>query len=165
MKNRSLKAIDFAPGQFPAGPAGAKGDRGDRGEPGPTEGVSAVSTSSAVPANLTNQFGGSTGLSAKITTKRAGKLLLLKDFWAGVECPQGLSMWWWLTLDGAAVPGSLRSGPAEDATSLLVSLNGVTAESVPAGEHTVSVGGMCLTGTPSAFSWHTPSGGSAVVLG
>ncbi len=34
VKNRSLKAIDFALGQLPAGPAGPKGDKGDAGAPG-----------------------------------------------------------------------------------------------------------------------------------
>jgi hypothetical protein len=36
VKNRSLKAIDFALGQIPAGPAGAKGDKGDKGGKGDT---------------------------------------------------------------------------------------------------------------------------------
>jgi hypothetical protein len=34
VKNRSLKSIDFAEGQIPAGPAGAKGDKGDKGDKG-----------------------------------------------------------------------------------------------------------------------------------
>lgn len=37
VKNHSLKSIDFADGQIPAGPAGAKGDKGDKGEPGATK--------------------------------------------------------------------------------------------------------------------------------
>ena len=32
VKNRSLKVIDFATGQIPAGPAGPKGDKGDKGQ-------------------------------------------------------------------------------------------------------------------------------------
>ena len=34
VKNRSLKAIDFATGQIPAGPAGPKGDKGDKRQQG-----------------------------------------------------------------------------------------------------------------------------------
>ena len=34
VKDRSLKAIDFALGQIPAGPTGPKGDKGERGEKG-----------------------------------------------------------------------------------------------------------------------------------
>lgn len=34
VKNRSLRAIDFADGQLPAGPAGAKGDKGSKGDTG-----------------------------------------------------------------------------------------------------------------------------------
>ena len=34
VKNRSLKAIDFALGQLPAGPPGPKGDKGDKGDKG-----------------------------------------------------------------------------------------------------------------------------------
>ena len=35
VKNRSLLAKDFAPGQLPAGPRGPAGSRGERGERGP----------------------------------------------------------------------------------------------------------------------------------
>ena len=37
VKNYSLKAIDFAPNQIPAGPKGDKGERGDKGAPGATK--------------------------------------------------------------------------------------------------------------------------------
>ena len=36
VKDHSLKSIDFALGQIPAGPAGAKGDKGSKGSTGPT---------------------------------------------------------------------------------------------------------------------------------
>jgi hypothetical protein len=53
VKNRSLKAIDFAEGQIPAGPAGAKGDKGDKGTKGDIgapglSGYQIVSTNNAV---------------------------------------------------------------------------------------------------------------------
>ncbi len=36
VKNRSLKAIDFKPGQLPSGPVGPTGPKGDKGETGAT---------------------------------------------------------------------------------------------------------------------------------
>jgi hypothetical protein len=59
VKNRSLKAIDFAPGQLPAGPPGPKGDKGDKGTKGDkgdkgATGITAyeiVRKSVSVPAN------------------------------------------------------------------------------------------------------------------
>jgi|GEM_PF-1103434 len=36
VKNRSLTAADFAPGQLPAGPRGPQGPQGQQGNPGPT---------------------------------------------------------------------------------------------------------------------------------
>lgn len=54
--NRSLKAIDFALGQIPAGPRGDKGDtgaKGDSGDPG-LSGYVIVRASTTVPANSTS---------------------------------------------------------------------------------------------------------------
>jgi hypothetical protein len=49
VKNRSLKAVDFAEGQLPAGAAGAKGDKGDKGDQG-APGVSGFEIVSSVSA-------------------------------------------------------------------------------------------------------------------
>lgn len=53
VKNRSLKAIDFALGQIPAGQAGAKGDKGDKGDAGAPglSGWELVRKSVSVPPN------------------------------------------------------------------------------------------------------------------
>jgi hypothetical protein len=49
VKNRSLKAIDFATGQLPAGPQGATGPQGPKGDTGPRgeSGVSKVTSRQA----------------------------------------------------------------------------------------------------------------------
>ncbi len=56
VKNRSLKAIDFALGQIPAGQAGAKGDKGNKGDAGAPglSGWELVRKSVSVPPNTTS---------------------------------------------------------------------------------------------------------------
>jgi hypothetical protein len=78
VKNRSLKAIDFASGQIPAGPAGPKGDKGDKGsvgDTGPSDGYADDSPGpSAFPA----------GPQTRVATLRipgAGKYLLWAKSW------------------------------------------------------------------------------------
>ncbi len=84
VKNRSLKAIDFATGQIPAGPAGPKGDKGDKGskgdrgskgDAGPSDGYADDSPGpSAFPA----------GPQTRVATLRipgAGKYLLWAKSW------------------------------------------------------------------------------------
>ena len=159
--NGSLLAADFKAGQLPAGP---KGDKGDRGEPGPTQGVTQVDTF-PVPPTLTSQW--STSLASHVvstvTTTRAGRLLLLKDLHASAGCTApSTTVWWWLTLDGTPVRGSLRLLP--DAPSPF-SLAGITEQSVPAGAHTVGVGARCFSGNASLGSVTVYSAGSVVVLG
>ncbi len=53
VKDHSLKAIDFAQGQLPAGPAGAKGDKGSKGNSGDPglSGYEIVRASVSVPPN------------------------------------------------------------------------------------------------------------------
>jgi hypothetical protein len=163
----SLLAVDFKSGQIPQGPKGDKGDRGEkgeRGEPGPTEGVSAVDASPPVPATLTNQYTLANELVAMFTTTRAGRLLLHKDVTGNIDCPSAGYAWWFLTIDETAVPGSVRIIP-DGTSSQSFSLVGVTAQSVPAGQHTLSIGAMCSTGAAGQTSAIVYSGGSAVVLG
>jgi hypothetical protein len=162
--NGSLLAEDFKAGQLPKGEKGDKGDKGDRGEPGPTEGVSAVDASPAAPTSLTNQFGGSGDVASTFTTTRAGKLLLTKSLSARIGCATTTVAWWWLTLDGATVTGSLRLASVSTTTDPMT-LDGVTAQSVPAGQHTLGVAAMCFSGNSSGGGWVTYSGGNAVVLG
>lgn len=62
VRNHSLRAIDFAAGQLPAGPPGpkgdkgdkgSKGDKGDKGDPG-LSGYEIVRNSSVIPPNTTS---------------------------------------------------------------------------------------------------------------
>ncbi len=145
--NGTLGAADFQPGQLPR----------------PTEGVNAVSASPfpPVPAVLTNQHTAISNLDAVFTTSRDGKLLLILNVWAELRCATSTTRWWWLTLDGSVVPGSV--GFVVSAESL--TLTGVTAQSVPAGSHTIGVGAMCSEGETIGSSVVNRSAGSVVVLG
>jgi hypothetical protein len=59
VKDRSLRAIDFKPGQLPAGPLGPKGEKGDKGDKGSKgnqgdpglSGLVIVRAKSSVPPN------------------------------------------------------------------------------------------------------------------
>jgi hypothetical protein len=116
------------------------------------------------PTTVTNEFP-SSNLESTFSTSRAARLLLLKDAAAFMNCPSTPSAaWWWLTLDGAFVPGSLRVFPSQT-TILPLSFNGVTAQTVPAGQHTLTVGAMCVSGTSSGAGFALYSGGSVVLLG
>ena len=57
VKNRSLKAIDFAEGQIPAGPAGEKGDKGDKGDPGPAALVTTLTEGAATTLKAHSCYG------------------------------------------------------------------------------------------------------------
>ena len=116
------------------------------------------------PTTFTNQFP-SSNVESTFSTSRAAKLLLLKDVSAFMNCPSfPPHAWWWLTLDGAVVPGSLRTFPSET-TIVPLSFNGVTAQTVPAGQHTLTVGAMCHSGTSFGAGFSLYSGGSVVLLG
>ncbi len=73
VKNRSLKAIDFAVGQLPAGPAGAKGDKGDKGDPGPAALVTTLKEGTATTLTGNSCYGLPLDGAAAITA--AGNLL------------------------------------------------------------------------------------------
>jgi hypothetical protein len=118
----------------------------------------------APPTTFTNQFP-SSNVESTFSTSRAAKLLLLKDVAAFMNCPSfPPHAWWWLTLDGAVVPGSLRSFPSQT-TIMPLSFNGVTAQTVPAGQHTLAVGAMCASGTSLGTGFALYSAGSVVLLG
>ena len=146
----SLLASDFQAGQL-------------------ADGVSTVDSGlfPVPPTTVTNEFP-SVNVDSTFSTSRAAKLLLLKDVAAFMNCPSfPAGAWWWLTLDGVFVPGSLRVFPSQTTIAPL-SFNGVTAQTVPAGQHTLSVGAMCVAGAQppgSGAGFALYSGGSVVVLG
>ena len=160
----SLLSADFKAGQIPQGAKGDKGERGEKGErgvPGPTEGIGV--TPATMPT-LTNQYLISSDLASTFTTTRAGKLLLHKDANVSMDCPSASFVRWFLSLDGAPVPSSVRV-VAETAASSPLSFTGITAESVPAGQHSVTVSAMCSAGAAGASGATVFSTGSVVVLG
>jgi hypothetical protein len=55
VKNRSLRAVDFAAGQIPAGPAGPAGAAGPQGPPG-TSGVQQIASTGASNSTATKSF-------------------------------------------------------------------------------------------------------------
>jgi hypothetical protein len=145
--NGTLGAADFQPGQLPRA----------------TEGVSAVSTSPfpPIPPVLTNQHTGlALNLDAAFTTSRDGKLLLILNFWAELRCATSPTRWWWLTLDGSVV----RSSVSFVVSAESLTLTAITAQSVPAGSHTLGVGAMCFEGETMGSSVVSRSAGSVLVL-
>ena len=76
-----------------------------------------------------------------VTTTRAGRLRVqMPTVINGITCTSGTVMLY-LLLDGVAVPSSAISGNTYSGY-----LIGTTASAIPAGEHTVGVGGDCPTG-------------------
>jgi len=147
----SLLASDFKAGQLKV-----------------TEGVSTLDPGWPQPTSVTDQLGGpdAVELLSNFSTTRAGRLLLLKDVLAHMNCTSSGLAWWWVTIDGAPVLGSLRWVTAFGHTDdIPISLYGITAQSVPAGQHTLGVGAMCLSGFPGSAGFAGYSAGSVVVLG
>jgi hypothetical protein len=99
------------------------------------------------------------------TTTFAGRLLVLKPIAKAMgECsgPAGVSVW--IEVDGTAVPGSVIRINQKSPETL--TLAGVTAHSVPAGDHTARVAMECSsTATIVASGFDEVGAVSAVVLG
>ncbi len=146
------------------GPTGASGTTGPTGPTGPTEGVNATGTGLTLPMTVTNQFLLSSDLDSTFTTATSGKLYLSKPISASLACSSSPTVWWWITLDGTAVPGSVTLAPA-GSTPITQTLVGVTVSDVSAGTHTLSVGAMCFSGAAGASVANVYSGGAAIVLG
>ena len=150
----------------PTGPTGSRGPTGTTGPTGPTEGVGSTSLCCVTPpVSPTNQFRDdfSDSDASTFTTTVSGKLSLSKPVETEMDCPGSGGVWWWITLDGSVVPSSFTLTLAGLETSQ--TLVGVTASSVAAGSHTMDIGGMCLSGSPSAAANVNYSAGTAVVLG
>jgi hypothetical protein len=147
------------------GPTGLKGGTGPTGATGPTEGVNTVGTGPTTPpTTLTDQFDFPTPNGSTFTTTVSGKLFLSKPFDGSLDCPSGDSVWWWIVLDGTPVRGSLAFTDTGN-TRLAQTLVGVTSSVISAGTHTMSVGGMCMSGSADSSSTKNYSGGTAIVLG
>lgn len=175
VRNRSLRAQDFARGvlvpgprgatgatgpQGPAGaigPAGPQGPTGPTGPAGPTEGTSFdafVTTSSGTPAE-SNGF----------TTTRRGKVLVIKFIRdINVNCGGGGTWDAWLVVDGTRVPGSAVVAQPSLTPLEHVTFSGVTPAALPAGSHEAQVRIECTSGTFSSAGSAT-GGLTTVVLG
>jgi hypothetical protein len=98
------------------------------------------------------------------TTTRAGRLLVIKPIAKVVgDCSNLAGVSLWIEIDGAAVPGSvirMNENSRENFT-----LAGVTASSVPAGDHTARVAMECSSAaTIVAWGFDEVGAVSAVVL-
>jgi hypothetical protein len=178
VKDRTLLAGDFKPGQLPvgaAGAAGAAGAQGPKGDPGtngvngtqgpagPTEGTASdfyTRLSDALPAeqNLDSQT---------LTTTRPGKLYVSKTL-ANITAtcsPSTSAFRLFPTVDGTRAPGFVTKSYASGSTVDALTLTGITATSVAAGDHTIAVGIECVDGTLSVAGASGATGELVIVLG
>jgi hypothetical protein len=161
--NAGEKALDWSQ----TGPTGPTGLTGARGPVGPTEGVGATPVAPAVtPPALTSELSASdtSALRSTFTTTVSGKLYLSKSVTALTDCASASSVFWWIILDGTAVPSSVTF--AIDDNWVSTTAIGVTDSVVAAGTHVMTLGETCLNPDPANTITMIPySGGTAVVLG
>jgi len=109
--------------------------------------------------------------STAFTTTKAGRLLV--DFTGSGQlgCASSSFVRWWLEVDGTPiVSSSMQLGKAtgisfDYAGFPAIHLTGITAAVVPAGSHTVTLTGGCLSGSSGgSASSLTPGVGSVTVL-
>lgn len=117
-----------------------------------------------LPATLVVQRG-FPSIAEAFTTARAGRLVLGKFALVSMTCADPTSdRWYFLTVDGEPVPSSAQLRRESD-PGMVGTLTGVTREAIPAGTHTLGVGGQCFTGDAGSGSSTTiVSTGSVVVL-
>jgi hypothetical protein len=146
-----------------SGPQGPQGLTGLQGVPGPAGPTFAATIDAQSPPPTTEAFSGT--LTGTISTPTEGKLLVMANANdLEIDCTGGGQATFGVYLDGAGVPGTGGEVTSPGTTDLHTF--GVTAAAVPAGIHTLSVGGLC----PNAMSEVTFSGGArhsvgAVLLG
>ena len=114
---------------------------------------------------------GVTTSTASFTTTTPGRLLV--DFTGSgqLQCPSSSFVRWWIQVDGTPiVSSSMQLGEAvtisfDYAGFPAISLAGVTADVVPAGDHTVALAGGCTSGANGGSATSgTPGVGSVTVL-
>lgn len=161
VRNRSLRALDFAVGELPEGdpgPPGQPGAQGEQGTQGPVGPVSA-DVGGGSPSNPSANPDEPFGQQFELTTTAAGRLLLLADFAAiQVNCSAGAAHGG-IYLDGAPVQGGRFTVPDNVATPVHLSL--ITGAPVPAGAHDVRFRPDCPGGTLEGWG----SGGIQTVAG
>ena len=149
----------------PPGLQGPKGDAGPTGPEGPTDGAAGHEaawvpprTPTATPDQLAEPDQAIT-----LTTTRPGRLMVFVQLGAaGLDCSAVFQIVG-AYLDGVPIPEA-TDGAVIVSASAPVSLFGVTAQSVPAGEHKVSVAFDCPTGDVTNYYLGTTRA-AAIVLG
>jgi hypothetical protein len=147
VRDASLLASDFKPGQLPAGPKGAKGDSGPQGPPGP-QGVpgptaGAQSGGDDPPSTITGPHTGTLSTTT-LTTPAAGSVFAFGHVNVNVSCPAdsgfNCNFELGLYIDGQPVPGGGRFllVPNNTVPTEIVELFGV-ATGVPAGTHRITI--------------------------
>jgi hypothetical protein len=138
------------------GPAGPQGPQGIQGPAGPTFGDSLSQSPTVFTAQRLN--------GPTISTPVAGKLFAFGHVDRGtIGCTGGTGLVdAGLFVDGTFVPGTRWD--MSDGVQKSLSFAGVTDASVPAGNHTVQWGALCVSGTASSLS-SFQSGFGLIVLG
>jgi len=131
VKNHSLRAVDFEPGQIPKGPKGATG---------PTWGTEVENFDTAPPP-----FSGSFGMDqGDTTTPRTGSLFV---FGEGADpnfvCTVGTTATWGLYVGTVPVPGTASEVTSRSGS---VAISGILPD-VKAGAYTLSLRLTCGQGT------------------
>jgi hypothetical protein len=110
------------------------------------------------PASLTPQL---RFLLETVTTPKAGRLLIAKSVSiSSFACTINSSYWLYLLVDGVPLPGSVVAAD----NVFRGQVTGVTADALPAGDHSVEVGVRCIAGTHSSSAVYLTSRASIVVL-
>ena len=128
------------------GPRGATGAGGATGPAGPTDAATSDVFSPATPVAE-----GDSG-QREVTTTRTGRLAVSR-FISGLSADCSANAWRaWLTVDDVRLPGSVTSTYTDGAGLSAVTLTGVTANPVPAGQHDIEVKFECVSGTLTSAS-------------
>lgn len=144
VKNGSLKALDFAPGQIPAGAKGDRGLTGLTGPIGPTLGVSGLTTGCC--PSPTPSAAATVRSSKVVNLPTPARLFVIASTEVSITCAAGVCLTTWgLRVDGVAVPGSGRTAQHTQAAQGIygdrhesLTLFGVTGVLAP-GPHTISI--------------------------
>jgi hypothetical protein len=143
VRNRSLRAFDFALGQIPPGPQGSQGPAGTPGTPGapgqagPARTDDQIAGSQCDPISMTHVVCNTVSL----TLPAAGRVLLVTDagWFSTTTASEGSCQ---LRVDGADVTGEAETGETAINTNgnrlNYLGLNFVTA-SLTAGAHTFAL--------------------------
>jgi hypothetical protein len=92
------------------------------------------------------------------STTISAPLLIHAQGGLGLACSSSGTRWVWMEVDGEPVESSLAQVGAETTIWEALTLSGVTADDVPAGDHTLSFAQACSSGNASASSSTPPRG-------